>query len=249
MDAKMIAFLISLGITALVVGPLAKTLRKHAVVFYIVSFVLSGLYMWALFAGVNPGVWRPIFVIMQKGYLAVLLLGVVMFTGCFDEGTPFRKHFQPIRGELSILSFIFFLGHIITYLPSYLPRFASLMSSKPNVAFSLIIAIILTIIFLALGITSFKTIRKLMNTHAWKTLQRFSYLMMALLALHIGFVLGRSAFVGGITLATISFFAYEIVLVVYAVLRIRKALRDRERAAELAASNSDKGNGVAGAAA
>ena len=245
----MIAFLISLGITALVVGPLAKTLRKHAVVFYTVSFILSGLYIWAVFTGFNPGVWRPLFVIMQKGYLAVLFLGVVMFTGCFDEGTAFRKHFQPIRGELSILSFIYFLGHILTYLPGYLPRFASLFESKPNVAFSLIIAIILTVIFLALGVTSFKTIRKLMSAHAWKILQRFSYLMMVLLALHIGLVLGRSAFVGGVTLATVSFFAYEIILVVYAVLRIRKAMRDHKHAAELAASNSGKGNGVAGEAA
>lgn len=231
----MIAFLISLVVAALLAGPLAKTLRKYPVPFYAVAFVLTGAYLWATFAGVKPGDLRPLFIVLQKGYLAVLLLGVVMFTGCFDEGTKIRKQFQPVRGELSILSFIFFLGHIFTYLPSYLGRFSSLMATKPNIFISLIVAMVLTVIFLALGVTSFKFIRKCMSVKGWKRLQSLSYAMMVLLALHIGLVLGRSAFAGStVTLATVSFAAYMVVLVLYAVLRICKARRDKARKADAA---------------
>ncbi len=235
MDVKLIAFLIALVVTALLAGPLAKALRKYPAPFYAAAFVLTGAYLWATFAGVKPGDLRPLFIVMQKGYLAALLLGVVMFTGCFDEGTKFRKQFQPVRGELSILSFIFFLGHIFTYLPSYLGRFSTLMATKPNIFVSLIVAMILTVIFLALGVTSFKFIRKHMSVKGWKRLQSLSYAMMVLLALHIGLVLGRSAFVGGtVTLATVSFIVYMALLALYAVLRIRKAQRDKARKAEAA---------------
>lgn len=234
MDARLIAFLLSLVVAALLAGPLAGVLRKHPAPFYIVSFVLVAAYVWAVVMRVSPGALRPLFIVLQKGYLAAMLLGVVMFTGCFDEGTRFRKHFQPVRGELSILSFIFFLGHIMTYLPSYLGRFSSLMATRPNIFFSLIIAIVLTVIFLALGVTSFKFVRRHMSVSGWKRLQSLSYAMMVLLALHIGLVLGRSAFSGGVTLATVSFTVYAVLLVLYAVLRIRKAVRDRQRKASAA---------------
>lgn len=229
MDARLIAFLLSLAVAALLAGPLAGVLRRHPAPFYIVSFALVAAYVWATFERVSPGAARPLFIVVQKGYLAAMLLGVVMFTGCFDEGTKFRKHFQPIRGELSILSFIFFLGHIMTYLPSYLGRFSSLLATRPSIFFSLVIAIVLTVIFLALGVTSFKFVRKHMSQSGWKRLQSLSYVMMALLALHIGLVLGRSAFSGGFTLATASFLVYACLLALYAVLRIRKAVRDKRR--------------------
>lgn len=231
MDVKLVAFLISLVAAALLAGPLTGVLRRHAGAFYAVAAILTVAYVTADIAGVSPGSLRPLFVVMQKGYLAAILLGVVMFTGCFDEGTKIRRHLQPVRGELSILSFLFFLGHIITYLPNYLVRFPALAATKPSIATSVIIAIVLTVIFLALGITSFKAVRKLMSRQGWKNLQRLSYLMMALLALHIGLVLGRSVFAGGAgtSLALVSFVAYEVILAAYAALRMRKALRDRTR--------------------
>lgn len=71
-----------------------------------------------------------------------------------------------------------------------------------------------------------------MSAKAWKALQRFSYLMVALLAVHVGFVLGASAFSGRVALATVSFVAYVVVVLAYAALRIRKAHRDARRRAE-----------------
>lgn len=109
-------------------------------------------------------------VIMQKGYLSSLMLGVVMFTGCFDDGTAIRKRLQPIRGELSILSFIFILGHIATYLPSYLGRLGVIFSSRSPLAFSFLVAAVLAVLFAVLTILSLRAIHRRMSKRAWKNI-------------------------------------------------------------------------------
>lgn len=226
---QFLGFIIALVIAAIVIIPLGSALRKHPGPFYAVAILLTIAYVWAIYSGIKLNAIRPLAVIMQKGYLAVIFLLVVMFTGVFDEGTPVRKKLQPIRGELSILSFIFILAHLSTYLPVYLPRLGKIMSSSTNVAVSLVIAFVLTIIFAVLSVMSLRVIRHTMNQRVWKNIQRLSYLMMVLLAAHIGLVLGRSAFVSGFTLATLGFFLYLGVLVIYAILRIRKAVRDSKK--------------------
>lgn len=225
-------FLIALVIAAIVIFPLGGALRKHPGPFYAVAILLTVAYTWALFTGVNLSGIRPLTAILQRGYLASIFLFVVMFTGCFDEGTAIRKKLQPIRGELSIMSFIFILGHLLTYLPSYLPRLGTLLTSRTNIALSLFVAILLTVVFCVLSVMSLRVIRNNMNKKVWKGIQRASYVMVALLLLHVGLVLAKSAFAGGFSLATISFSVYTLVCVVYAVLRIRKAMRDKARRAE-----------------
>lgn len=229
MSTSLVGFLIALVITLLLVFPLAKPLRTHPGIFYVVALALTALYAWAIWSGANLTQVRGLCMVLQKGYLSILLLAVVMFTGCFDEGTAVRKHLQPIRGELSILSFIFIIGHLCMYLPSYLPRLGAVFSSRTSVAFSLAVAFVLTALFAILAVTSFRAIRKAMNAKAWKALQRFAYLMVALLAVHVAFVLGASAFSGRVMLATVSFAAYILVILVYVALRIRKFRRDVRR--------------------
>ena len=226
MNPSLIGFLIALAIIAIIVFPLGDALRRHPVPFYVVSIAITILYLWATQTGVNLSGIRPLTVMMQKGYLATIMLAVVMFCGCFDEGTPIRRKLQPIRGELSILSFIFILAHLATYLPSYISRFGFLMSSRSNIAFSLIIAIILTVVFCVLAVMSLRAVRQNMNPHLWKNIQRAAYVMILLLAVHVAFVLGKSAFANPSSTAMVSFIAYLVVIVVYAVLRILKWRRD-----------------------
>ncbi len=227
--AGLLALAIALVVAVVVVFPLGKALRRHPAPFYFVAIVLTALYAWALFSSVSLNPVRPLAIVLQKGYLASIFLGVVMFTGVLDEGTSLRKRLQPIRGELSILSFIFILGHLLTYLPSYLPRLGILLTSRTNIALSLGVAIVLTVIFCVLSFLSLRILRRKMNARLWKNIQRFSYLMVLLLVLHVGLVLGRSAFMGGVTVSTVSFWTYIIIVALYAVLRIRKAVRDRAR--------------------
>lgn len=229
MSASLVGFLISVVVVLLLVFPLAKPLRAHPSVFYVAALALVALYVWAIWSGVNLTQVRGLCMVLQKGYLSSLLLGVVMFTGCLDEGTPARKRLQPIRGELSILAFIFIVGHLCMYLPSYLPRLGAVFSARTNVALSLVIAFVLALLFFVLAVTSFRAVRRAMGARAWKALQRSAYVMVALLAVHVAFVLGASAFSGRFTLATVSFVCYVAVILAYAVLRIRKARRDARR--------------------
>lgn len=225
-----IGMLVSAAVAVLLALPLGKALRAHPGPFYLAAAAVVGPYTWAYLAGVNLSPVRPLALAVQKGYLSVMLLLVVMFTGVLPEGGTSRKRLQPVRGELSILSFIFVLGHLATYLASYFPRLGKLFSNSAWMAASLTVAFVLTAVFLLLSATSLRKVRTSMDARRWKALQRLSYLMMVLLALHIGLVLGRSAFSGGFKLATVGFFAYLALLAVYAVLRVRKALADsRER--------------------
>ncbi len=223
----LIGFAIALALTVLVAFPLAGPLRSHPAPFYAVAIAASLAYAWAIAAGVDLSGVRWLTVVMQKGYLAVLLLAVVMFTGVLDEGSPARRRLQPIRGELSILSFLLVLGHVVTYLPPYLPRLGLLLASRTNVALSLLVALVLVTLFAVLTLTSLRAVRRRMNPRAWRALQRGSYLMVALLALHVALALGRSA--GSSALAATSLATYLVAIAAYAMLRVRKALRSRAR--------------------
>lgn len=240
MDTNLAAFLISAVIVAVLAFPLGNALRRHPVPFYVAVIAITALYLWAIGSGVRLTGVRMLAVIMQKGYLASLMLAVVMFTGCFDEGTPIRKHLQPIRGELSILSFVFILGHLATYLPSYLGRFGAIMSASSNVAASLVLALVLTAVFAVLTVLSFRVVRRKMDPHAWKVLQRGAYVMVALLAVHVALVLWKSAVVAQQPRALVSLVAYLTVVAVWAVARVAKCLRDRSKKAAVVVAKTSE---------
>lgn len=236
MDTNLLAFLISAVVVAILVFPLGKALRKHPAPFYIAVIAVTALYLWAINSGVRLTGVRVLAVVMQKGYLASLMIGVVMFCGCFDEGTWLRKRLQPIRGELSILSFVFILGHLATYLPSYLGRLGTLFGAHSNVAVSFAVAVLLTVVFAVLTLLSLRVVRKRMGPRLWKNLQRGAYVMVALLVLHVALILWNSAVVSHSARSMATFGAYVGVVALYAVLRIWKAVRDARRRKERTAA-------------
>lgn len=226
--------LISVAVVAVVAFPLGGLLKKRPLPFYIVAALLVGAYLFYKFEGLYIAELQTVVGIVSKGYLACTLLAVVMFIGVLDETSPARRRLQPIRAELSILSFILILGHAIAYLPSYLPRLGVIFSSRLNLAFSISVAMLLVVVFAILAATSLRVFRTKMPYRVWKGIQRMSYLMVALLYLHIVLALGRSAFVGaGSDSVKFALAVYTVVVVVYAVLRVRKALRDRVRRASV----------------
>lgn len=224
-----VGFGLALVIAAVLVFGFGGALRRWPGVFYGVALVLTVVYGWAVCTGADIAGVRWLTVVLQKGYLASLLLAVVMFTGVLSKGSALRRRLQPIRGQLSVLSFILILGHLVTYLPPYLGRLGALLGSRTNVAFSLVVAMVLTVLFFVLAVTSLQAVRRAMNPHVWKALQRGAYLMVALLVLHVALVLGKSALVGGALQARVAFGAYVGVVALYAVLRVRRALVDRRR--------------------
>ena len=223
---SLIAFLISLAVGLALAFPLARALKRVPIAFYAVAFAIVGAYSWAVLTGVSLNNVRWLSFILQKAYLSCVLLAIVMFTGCFDEGTAIRKRLEPVRGELSILSFIFMLGHLVVFLPRYLGLLVGGAAVKGNVVASIVIALVLTALFIALGVTSFRFVKSRMSPRAWKSLQRFAYVIVGLLVVHVAFFMGTSA-LGGSGKGFVSLVAYIAVVALYAVLRLAKLVRDR----------------------
>lgn len=228
-----VALLISLAISALLAFPLARTLRDHAPIFYAAAFVIVGAYVVLVESGTNLTDWRWATFVLQKGYLSSVLLGIVMLTGCLDRTSHLRQHWRLVRGELSVLSFIFILGHLAVFLPSYLGRLLGGAALKGNVRASIIVALVLAAIFVALGIMSFRSVRRRMDPKLWKAIQRLAYLMVALYLAHVLFFLGTSA-LGGSHKGLGSLIVYGALVVAYAVLRVRRAVLDRRDSAAAA---------------
>ena len=226
--ADLVSALISAAIALIVAFPLGGALRRHPVPFYLVALALVVAHLWYRLAGMYVAGAQVVVDVMQKAYLSCAFLALVMFIGVLDEQSAARRRLQPIRAELSILSFILALGHTIVFLPSYLPHFSRVFLSHPGMAASIVVAILLVVVYVLLTVTSLHVLRVRMPYRVWKPIQRLSYAMVALLYAHILLALGRSAFLGhGSASAQLALVIYTLTTVVYVVLRVRKALRLR----------------------
>lgn len=224
----------ALVISLILIFPLGDALKRHSWAFYAIAALIIGAHCAILLthATIPPEV-RFANAMIQRGHLSTILFIIVMFTGALDEESSARHKLQPLRAELSILSFIFIIGHVFAYLQGYIPMLTGIHLIKTNVIASIAIAIMLSVIFFLLAITSFKFIRSKMEYKNWKRLQKLSYAMVALLALHIIFVFGTSTTsFGQITASGMRMVVYLVVFVAYAILRVRKALRDQKKRIE-----------------
>ena len=215
-------------VVALVIAfPLGKALKAHPYVFYAAATAI--VVVFVLFRQYNLGgvAFRWISPLIQKAYLATALLVIVMFIGVLDEKSALRRRLQPIRGELSVISSILYLAHLATYATAFLPRLGMTIQTQPLMGVAIAVAIPLTCVFAVLSITSLHTVKSHMPAKAWKALQRLSYVMIALVAVHVVFAIGRSALDGSVV-AQVSLAVYIVLAVAYAALRIRKAVRDRK---------------------
>lgn len=226
-------FVIALAIALALVWLCAKPLKKYPVPFYIGAIALVGLYFWGVEANVHNEVWSYFQPLMQRCALAFLLFSVVMFVGVLDEKSALRTHLMPIRRQLSILACIFALGHVVFYGSSYIARISTAFST--NLAFSLTLAVIITILMAILGVTSFKVIKHSMNASTWKGVQRLAYAFYLLIYAHLALLLAPSALAGN-DVAVLSIVVYTVVVGAYVVLRTRKALIDRAAETESAES-------------
>ena len=224
-----ISALLSLAIALVVAFPLGKLLKKRPVPFYVGALVLVAAHLTYKYTGTYIAGAQIFIDIMQKAYLGVFLLAIVMFIGTLDESSALRRRLQPIRAELSILSFLLIVSHVAAFLPNYLPRLGAIFSSHIGMSVSIIMAVLLTVVFALLSVLSLRVFRMHMPFRVWKGIQRLSYVIVALLLLHIVLALGRPAFAGhGSTSALVSLIVYAIVVAIYAVARIAKAIRDHK---------------------
>lgn len=206
-----------------------NAIRKAPVFLYLIAGVLSLLF--ALTGTLSYPFWLQslLFVLMQKGTLACALFVVVMYMGPFKDVGFVKHRLMPIRATLSIVACLLILGHVAKYLIGYLGRLGSVGSI---VLAGLIVGIVCLIIMLPLGITSFNTVKRAMTPAHWIALQKAAYVFYGLVYVHLALLLlpssMQAAGTGAGEAASASLAVYTVAFGLYAVLRIGKAVRDRQ---------------------
>ncbi len=221
-------FLIVLAITAPVCIALRKPLHRAPVAFYVIAVILDLLYIYQVFAGssVLPRViWTPMYILMQKCTLSLALFFVVMGIGAFPHASFVGRHLRPVRAQLSILAWILSLGHMCVYFASYIPRISAGFANNSLVLTSLGVALLLFILLLVLGITSFEVVKRHMTGSTWASVQRLSYVFFALVFVHLMLMLAPAALKGG-SAAQASALVYIALFVAYAGARMVRARID-----------------------
>ncbi|MDR0572798.1 MAG: hypothetical protein LBG96_01995 [Tannerella sp.] len=188
---------------------LSKSIKRHAAIYYIVlglPFALVALpYIGRIFGVETFGFNRiPFLGGIIRDYIHAATFGfplliIIMYAGALDVRFKWVKKLMSIRKELSIISGFPIFAHSLIRVShnfpgslAYFTRHDEYMETAraANEAglwatnFSLVLGIVLLILFIPLWVTSFDSIHKRMGGVSWKKLQRWSYVLYALLFIH-----------------------------------------------------------------
>ncbi len=225
-------FLISLLGACAFVWLCAKPLKRHPVLFYcgsamltIAVFVLGRMHL----QGVPPFVSTYVIGSFTRGTFAAALWCVVAWMGALPNGSAAIKKLMPVRGELSIFAAIVTLSHAVTYSITYIQRLL-LENADSSMDFILtcIVSLLLMLIMIPLTVMSFKAVRRKMKPKTWKAIQRTAYLFYALIYVHVLVILLPRAWMGREG-TFLSILVYSSVFLGYAVMRIRKYILMRKK--------------------
>ena len=119
MVALLLTILAAIGVALAIRNPL----QAHSFPFYAVALVADALTLWGgpvlgLATDGNP-LWAAFYGLMRRGIPAFALFTVVMFVGCFKNGSRLKRWLAPVRAELSILACVLSAPHIVFYLQTY----------------------------------------------------------------------------------------------------------------------------------
>lgn len=222
-------FVITLVITAALSVVLRTPIKKCPWLFYGLCAALVAL-MFARTSGLLPGTeWKFLVPVVQQCSIAFSLFVVVMFIGCLPDGSQISQRMRSIRSELSIMAFILCLGHMVPYFAPYANRVLSgTADSATTVAF--VLALVIGVLLVVLGVTSFAVVKRTMSTAYWKRIQSFAYVFFGLAYVHLVLMMLPSALHGARTALT-NVAIYSIIAGLYAALRIGKAVLARKTSA------------------
>ncbi|MDR2041706.1 MAG: ferric reductase-like transmembrane domain-containing protein [Tannerella sp.] len=199
--------LTALGVLTLLAVLLSKSIKRHATVYYLVfavPFALVAIPFIGRLLGMEGLSFRIPFMsgltrdYIHAGTLGFPLLVIIMYTGALNPKNPYVKKLLAIRKELSILSGFPILTHSLIRFTSGLNALQFFTHQEEYLAsgrvtnvlgagisnFSFVLGLLLLALFLPLWITSFDSVRKRMGSAGWKKLQRWSYVLYALLFIH-----------------------------------------------------------------
>jgi DMSO/TMAO reductase YedYZ heme-binding membrane subunit len=198
--------LVSLAVLTLLAVLLSGSIKRHAAVYYI-AFAIPLALVAIPFTGRLLGIETfnvgsvPLLGSITRDYIHAGTLGfplliIIMYTGALDPRNPVAKKLLAIRKELSILSGFPILAHSLIRVTNNFPRAlgfftggeASGSVTSPTGAWisntSLVLGILMLALFIPLWVTSFDRVRRYMGNVRWKKLQRWSYVLYALLFIH-----------------------------------------------------------------
>ncbi len=222
-------FIVAFAIAAILALACAKPIRKAPVALYAVALVLDLAYLYGMASdastGASTGFWAAFLPFMQRCTLAFALFTVVMFTGVLKDGSSLKTRLASIRRQLSITACILALCHIGYYAYTYFFQVLQETGGVPsmNLGMSFCISSVLLVLFVVLLVTSFNAVKRCMRAKTWKRVQRWAYAFYGLIFVHLAFILAPPAIAGKET-ALVSMGVYTAVFVVYAALRVRRAL-------------------------
>lgn len=225
-------FLISLVVAILFVLIFRNAIKKIPWLFYIIAVVLAILFVARESLNFPVYIQRPIFYLMQKCTAAEALFVIVMYIGVLGEKSRLRAWLMPIRSELSILACLMALGHIANNLMTYIPQVTGAAASlSTNTLFSVGLAILLVLLLVLLGVTSFSAVKQRLSLESWKRIQWWAYPFFLLTYVHILLFLLPSASRGA-EIAQFSIVVYTVVFAAYVVLRSIAAVRRKKQKQE-----------------
>lgn len=213
-----VPLLFCVAVFALLFVLLAKSIKKYYYIYYtlfaipfLMIVVPSILRMCGIETSFNF-TRIPVLGEILRDYIHMASLGhplliIIMYMGALDIKIPFVKKLMSIRKEISIISGFPVLTHswirTINNFPNALKYFTdhSEFMDNPRVTSELgagltntvlVLGIVMLVLFFILWVTSFDTIRKRLGGLRWKRIQKWSYLLYALLFIHaIGLQAGR----------------------------------------------------------
>lgn len=209
-----------------------KAIKKAPVAFYALAIAFDVLFAYGIAFSLPPMLWAVVSIAVQRCTIATVLFAIVMYIGVFPEGSAMRKMLMPIRSELSIIACILAFGHSLNYLNSYVGVLLGNVSVLAiNQLLSLVCAIVLFVLLLALFATSFMAIRRHMHALTWKKIQRSAYVFYAAIYIHAILILYPSVLAGAGD-ALEACIAYTALFLPYPFLRVHRHLADRRAASK-----------------
>lgn len=195
---------------------LSKSIKKHAKIYYIILAIPSLMFAIPFISrwfGLETfsfsripflgGILRDY---MHMATFGFPLLIVIMYTGALDMKITFVKKLMSIRKELSIISGFPVLCHslvrVVNTFPGSFRYFfdhEDYMANRVVVSgfgafltnFSYFLGIFMIVLFLILWITSFDSVHKRLGGVKWKKVQKWSYVLYAMLFIHsLGIAVG-----------------------------------------------------------
>ncbi len=203
-------FLFSLALYTVLAIALAKSIKKNYKVYYWIFGILSFCFIIPAVArllgvtlpfsfGQIPLVGLSASELSSAANFIHPVLVIIMYMGALSAKNKYVGRLMSIRKELSIIVGFPVLAHAVkrvfgsfpggwqyffdneTYMQS--PRVASALGSGVT-SFAFVLGLVMTILFLVLWITSFDAVHRKLGTKRWKSVQKWSYGLYAMLFIH-----------------------------------------------------------------